>query len=52
MSETSLTIRLPDKLHKQLSKIAYVEGRSLNKQIVKMLEKTINGTARLPGERC
>lgn len=38
---TPITVRLPDDLHERLTQIAEDERRSLNSQIVYMLEKSV-----------
>jgi hypothetical protein len=40
-NEFRFSLRLPEKLHEQLVEIAKEESRSLNAQIVNMLQKSI-----------
>lgn len=41
MEEVKITLRLPVNVHRQLSELAASERRSLNAQIVTMLEKAL-----------
>jgi len=42
MEETKLTIRLPARLHAELVKAAEEDDRSLNREIVRLLDKGLH----------